>query len=332
MRYLLIYLLLPIAGMMLIFVMGPKPKYPKYNADLPQLNMQLNDLEAYVNKRESQFPEMLSENRSKIIWHNGVAQTEYSIVYLPGFSATPMEADPMHREFAKRYGCNIYLHRLAKHGIHNDLEIFADLTPKDMIDSAKEAIAIGRLLGKKVIVMSTSTGSTLSTYLAAENNGDIHSLIMYSPNFNLHDPNSRIAMFPWGNRLMQTIVGKYRSPNFPKEAAPYWNGRYRIEGLVALIYMVNETMTDDRFKKIDIPYFVGYWYKNDEECDKIISVKRIKEFEELTQTPDNQKRVVPFDKVDAHVICSPFMSKDLEGVTQATNDFAEQVLGLIPIE
>ncbi len=58
-------------------------------------------------------------------------------------------------------------------------EAFLDVTPKDWIDAAKEALAIGHLLGDKVGLMSCSTGSTLSVYLAAENPEAVDGLIMY---------------------------------------------------------------------------------------------------------------------------------------------------------
>ena len=43
---------------------------------------------------------------------------------------------------------------------------------EDYVDSAKEAVAIGKMMGKKVILMGCSTGSSLSLYLAAEDSAD----------------------------------------------------------------------------------------------------------------------------------------------------------------
>jgi len=308
------------------YLLGPKPNYPSYDGTLQPLNVALSKLDEYVVQKELKI-DAIPENKSKIVWNNGVEKTPYSIVYLHGFSASPYEAEPLHRDFAKRYGANLYLHRIARHGI-KDRELFKELTPKEMVDSAKEALAIGQLLGEKVIVMSTSTGSTLAMYLSALNPEAIHAHIMYSPNFDLYDANSKLAMKPWGLNLLKQLIGEYRSPKFPPAAKPYWTDEYRIEGLLALIYMVNETMTDENFKKIKVPYFIGYYYKNEEEQDKIISTKRIQEFNELTQTPESQKRLMPFPNVNAHVVCSPFMSQDLETVRKETFKFAEEILNL----
>lgn len=321
------FLLFLILLLGLVYALGPKTKYPEYDAKIEALNISFEELELKIQKDHQAFPDMLPDNRSELLWFGEKEKTEYSIVYLHGYSASPKEGEPVHKELAKRYGCNIYLARLPDHGIQ-DREVFANLTPKAMIDCAKEAIAIGQLIGEKVILLSTSTGSTLSTYLTAHNPDLVHSLIMYSPNFQLFDPKTKLAMQPWGMKILKTLIGEYRQPPFSEEAKLYWTDEYRIEGLSALIYLVNETMTDAIFKKIDKPYFIGYWYKNEEEMDKVISIERIKEFDKLTATSENQKRIVPFADVNAHVICSPIMSKDVDGVRQATFDFVEEVLDL----
>ena len=106
-------------------------------------------------------------------------------------------------EFAKRYGCNLYLPRLAGHGIDDD-DSFSDLRPEDLIASAKEAIAIGQLLGEKLILMSCSTGSTLSIYLSAENPEIVDAQFMFAPNIALHDPSAKLMTGPWGAAACRT--------------------------------------------------------------------------------------------------------------------------------
>ncbi|WP_053403848.1 hypothetical protein [Persicobacter sp. CCB-QB2] len=54
------------------------------------------------------------------------------------------------------------------------------MSPEGMVNSAKRAISIGKQLGEKVLVMSTSTGGTLGLYLAANNPEMIDALVCYS--------------------------------------------------------------------------------------------------------------------------------------------------------
>ena len=121
-------------------------------------------------------------------------------MYLHGFSASPMEGDPLHRELAERYGANLYLPLLSGHGLDNP-ESFKDLMPRDLIMSARRAITIGTALGKKVILMSCSTGSTVGTYVASYNPDLIHAHLMYSPNIDLKDKKSRLIVNPWGLQM-----------------------------------------------------------------------------------------------------------------------------------
>jgi len=72
-----------------------------------------------------------------------------------------MEGDPVHQNIAKQFHCNLYLARLAEHGI-DTTEDLMNLTAEAYWESAKLAYAIGKQLGKKVILMGTSTGGTLA--------------------------------------------------------------------------------------------------------------------------------------------------------------------------
>jgi len=318
--------LLLVCFLLVAFFLGPKTEYPSYSSKVDSLSLSFEELEEHIETDRQKHPKMLPENQASLHWFDGKQKTEYSIVYLHGFSASPKEGEPVHKELAQRYGCNLYLARLVEHGIQ-DSSVFENLSPKDLIESAKEAIAIGHLIGEKVIVMSCSTGSTLATYLAAENPNLIHSMIMYSPNFALYDSSSKIALAPWGKQIARAVVGEYRTPAFSEEAKKYWTDKYKVEGAIAVTHLLHETMTDEVFKKIDLPYFIGYWYKNEEVFDKVISIDRIKEFDALTSTPQDKKQVIPFASVGAHVICSPIMSKDVDTVRQATFAFIDKLIG-----
>lgn len=323
--------LLPI-GFLAFVVFGPQPKYDGFDAEIEPLEMSLEDLDKKIKNKDAAVLNLKPNNESRLFWADSIRKTEYAVVYLHGFSASPMEGDPTHRNFAKRYGFNLYVPRLAGHGL-DDTESFLNLQPKDLIESAKEAIAVGKLIGEKVILMSCSTGSTLSIYLAAEHPDEFESLIMYSPNIDLKSATSELLTLPWGLNVARMVTGKYwyayRSPD--SEAAKYTTNIYRTEGLISLKTLIEETMTAENFKKINIPYFLGYYFKNENEKDPVVSVDDMLWFDRSTSTPADKKRLVPFPNVKTHVIPSGIHSKDLAAVQSATYQFAEEVLGLIPL-
>src|SRR5258706_3448700 len=107
-----------ILTLILIYWMGPKPTHPKYSRELPEIPDNAEMLEKYINGVEAQH-KLKPDNNARIIWNNDSLKekTGYAIVYLHGFSASSKEGDPVHIDFAKKFGCNLYLSRLAEHGI-----------------------------------------------------------------------------------------------------------------------------------------------------------------------------------------------------------------------
>ncbi|WP_421895400.1 alpha/beta hydrolase [Marinoscillum sp.] len=333
MKRLLKILIFPLV-LFFIYFFGPRPQFDELEApNIELMDISLDSLDRYVKVKDLNIPDLKPGNESLIVWADSVRKTRYSVVYLHGFSASPMESNPTHLNFAKAFGFNIYLPLLAGHG-RKSIESFADLQPNDLIRDAKEAIAIGQLIGEDVIVMSCSTGSTLAIYLAGENKELIDALIMYSPNIALKDPTAQLVTGPWGSQIIQWVVGPYWNPNAPDEdgdAQKYWTRTYRTEGLIALQSLLDQTMTPEVFKAITQPYFVGYYYKNETEQDGTISTEAIRSFVSQTATPELQRMVVTFPDAGEHVIANPLKGRSVQEVQDSTARFAEQILKLNPM-
>lgn len=321
-----------IIGISITFMLGPKPPVPKLNPTPISSSISIQDLDSVIALQESAFENLKPGNESRIVWANdSVQKTEYAVVYLHGLSASHEEGNPVHQEFAKRYGCNLYLSRLYGHGLDlpNALE---DLTPENYLQSAKDAIAIGKTLGEKLIVMCCSTGGTLAFYLAAHD-PEIEAIIAYSPNIDIYDPNANILTMPWGLQLAQLAFGgKNRSYEAPEEFKKYWQTSYRLEGLQTTKVLINHTMTPETFVAVNQPVFIGCYYKDEERQDKIVSVEAMRRLFAQLGTSENEKEFVEFTEVDAHIITNPQRSKDVESVMQETFEFAENVVGLTPVK
>ena len=85
---------------------------------MPVVPAEAVPLEQYVQKEEAAH-KLKPDNEARILWANDSLKnkTEYSLVYLHGFTASQGEGDPVHRDMAKKFGCNLYLSRLAEHGV-----------------------------------------------------------------------------------------------------------------------------------------------------------------------------------------------------------------------
>ncbi len=325
----IIWIAIIIIILAVIYFLGPKPAKPNLNAKInEEITADLEKLEQEIIQSENATPNLKEDNEARIIWANPEKKekTEFVVVYMHGFSASFKEGFPVNEDFAKRYGCNMYGARLFGHGL-SDEEALVDLTPENYLETAKHAVAIGRQLGEKVILMSTSTGGTLSLAIAAENQW-VHALIMYSPNIDVADKSANIFSKPWGMQIARLIQGKYNEYDDPPEVQKYWQSKYRLEAVQAMKGLVDATMTEETFKKVTQPIFLGFYYKNEEEKDPTVSIDRMLEMFEQVSTPTNKKWKVAFPNAGVHPIPSGILSKDVKSVEEKTFEFAEKVLGM----
>ncbi len=318
------YILFSLAGLAIVYAVGPVPTYPVPDAQTTQIALTVQNVEAYVKEQESKVS-LKPDNEARIIWADSVRQTEYAVVYLHGFSACQEEGNPLHREFAARYGFNLYLSRLPMHGETNP-DAFKDMTPQALINGAKEAIAIGKILGKKIILMGCSTGGTLAVYLA-QNDPDIAALLLYSPNIDIANPASELLTAPWGQQIARVVSGgMYHNWQANDAQKEYWQTSYRIEGLSAVKALVEKTMVPEVFARVKQPVFMGYYYKDEKHQDDVVSVQAMHTFFDQLGTPAHLKRKVSFPEAGAHVICGRLFSKDVESVKKETFAFADELL------
>lgn len=312
--------------LIVVYFLGPRPSLPKYTEYLPAVPAGAADLERYITINEAKH-KLKPDNEARILWLNDSLKqkTDYAVVYLHGFSASQEEGDPVHYEFAQKFGCNLYLSRLDAHGI-DTTEPLANFTAEGVWNSAKEAYAIGKQLGRKVILMSTSTGGTLALKLAATY-PDIAGLILLSPNIAINDPNAWLLNNHWGLQIAHLVKGKY---NIAKDTTAiykqYWDNKYRMEGAVQLEELIETTMKESVFKKVTQPTLLLYYYKDDKHQDNVVKVSAMKRMFAQLGTPENLKRQVAIPNAGDHVIGSYIKSKDLQTVEEECDKFAEEVL------
>ena len=89
-----------LAIVVIAYVLGPSVNFEKVEPSVASLNVPIGELETYIASNESMAPPIKQDNESRIIWADGPTQTEYAIVYLHGFSASPMESYPVHVDVA----------------------------------------------------------------------------------------------------------------------------------------------------------------------------------------------------------------------------------------
>jgi len=326
--------LILISILIIAYFSGPKFPKPELNRNLPAIQLQANEAESFIKNKESKL-KIKPDNESRIIWANDSLKNKTSccLLYLHGFSASWYEGNPVHIDFAHRYGMNLYIPLLASHGI-DTTEALIDMTPDRLYESAKEALVVAHSLGEKVILMGTSTGGTLMLKLAAEFPEMMSGLILLSPNVAINNSAAFLLSKPWGLKIARSVYkGNYRVTNndFASEDCKYWNCKYRLEAIVYLQQLVEATMTKETFAKINTPLFLGYYYKDEQNQDQTVKVDAmLKMFDEIG-TPENLKQKVAFPEAGVHPIGSKLFSKSWQEVEKTSYRFAEEKLGLAPV-
>ena len=316
----------------IVYFVGPHPSHPVYAKELPTVPAIASGLETFITQQESQH-KIKKDNEARIVWANDSLKqkTEYAIVYLHGFSACQEEGNPVHRNLAKQFGCNLYLSRLSQHGIDTTDALYG-MTAENLWESAKQAYAIGKQLGNKVILMGTSTGGTLALQLAAAY-PEIAGLVLLSPNIAINDPNAWLLNDPWGLQIARLVKGSKLNTagKDSPEYKQYWNKQYRLEATVQLEEMLETTMNKATFESVKQPTLTLYYYKDEKNQDPVVKVSAMKEMMTQLGTAANLKKMVAIPEAGSHVLGSPIQSKDIVSVEKEAVDFLKTTLQLKPV-
>lgn len=330
-----------------IYFAGPSPAAPSYKKEFPVVPSDPVLLESFIRGNEAQH-KLKPDNEARIVWADGGTgsgnpgiradtgkrRTEWSIVYLHGFSASQGEGDPIHRMLAKRFGCNLYLSRLAEHGI-DTVEVMVNLSADGLWESAKQALAIGQQIGNKVILVGTSTGGTLALQLAAAYPDKVAAIVLLSPNIEINDPNAWVLSKHWGLQIAHKVTGSdyvISKEDFGPLYHQYWYPKYRLEAAVALQELLVTTMNKETFEKVSQPTGLFYYYKDSVHQDSTVKVSAmLSMFDQLgTATALKYKQAIP--DAGSHVIGSSLRSHDVEGVENGVVKFLTEIVHVAPAD
>lgn len=240
------------------FLLGPRVEVgpPEPHGPVPSLEA----LDDWLAAEEARFDDITPGAERKIVWADATRKTRtpLALVYLHGFSASRPEVAPLCDDVARALGANLYYARLRGHGRPG--AALGEVTVAQWLADALEALDIADRLGERVVLIGTSTGGTLATWLAArpEARGRIEAMVLISPNFGPRDGRSRALTWPWGLQLAEASLGAERSwePANP-QMARYWTTRYPVRALLPMMALV-ELVEDLPPEAVDVRTLVIY--------------------------------------------------------------------------
>lgn len=317
--------MLAIVTVLVIYRIGPVMDTAPADSKLPLVKYDITSVESYVKNFEAEF-KIKKDNEARIIWGDSAKKkTEYVLLYIHGFSASWYEGYPTNVNFANAFKCNAYFARLDQHGLDTE-DALLHMEPKGLYDSAKEALLVAKTLGDKVIIMSTSTGGTLSLMLAADYPDLVDGLVMYSPNIEMRQKATKLLPEPWGLQLGSISEGgKMRHLTGSALEDEYWYLNYRLEGVVYLQQLVNQRMNKATYSKVKCPVFLAYYYKDEDHQDDVVSVEAMMTM--YDQLGSDKKVKTAFPDAGRHTIAF-IEAASPQKVSDATIAFATEYLGM----
>ena len=127
------------------------------------------------------------------------------------------------------------------------------------MQDVSEAMAIGRSIGDRVLVISTSTGATLAAAAALDDATmeNVGGLIFVSPNFGINSRAASLLTWPFARQWLPLIVGDSRNSE-PRNMlhARYWTTTYPTTALLPMAALVEAD--GGRFSGMSAPALFYY--------------------------------------------------------------------------
>jgi len=306
----------------LAIVLGPRVKVDT-SFTLPTLP---DNLDKFLQDSEAQFTDITSGAEKSIHWHTPnqteKVQTELAFTYFHGFSATRQESMPVPKRIAEHFKSNIYYTRLAGNGRSD--EAMAEGSVNSWIADAVESLSICKRLGKRTVIIGTSTGASLAWWVAnqPEFKEQIAALVFFSPNFGLADAKGPLLAAPWGKQIAEMVIGPYRRGTVESEQhGKYWATSYPTRALLPMMGLVKLAKKISR-RKNKIPVFIIY-----SPHDTTVNASKIESFYDAIRSTKDRLIIDNPTATSQHVIVGDILApENNDAATESTIAFLEKVL------
>ena len=265
------------------------------------------DPDDYLATQEARIEHLIDGQQKQILWVNPEQKnrTPWAIVYLHGFSASNQEMAPVPQNVARALGANLYLTRLTGHGLQKNA--LQNLSTDQLLNDAHEAYLIGEKLGDRVLLIGKSTGATLASWMAKQDQYNrIAALSLLSPNYGPKHPMAGLVYFRWGDKILRWVMGDRCVQDARSEIhARYWSLDYPCAAILPMMALVKLTLQPKQLRPTQ-PVQIIY-----SPHDQVVDTKMIEAF--FRSLPNKQKQIQKFLKSadpNQHVLAGDAISPE----------------------
>jgi len=247
-------------------------KYEMPRFSFPDLKIP-GDVQGWIAAKESRVPDIRPGNEKGFQWAKGDrGQTDVALVYLHGWSASRGEIQPVMESVGEDLRANVFFTRLKGHG--RTTEAMTEAEVEDWLLDAWEALLVGRRIGKKVVLVGTSTGASLALWLAHHKPELVEGVVLISPNFGPKDRWARLVLSPLGRKIAWLVEGNYREWE-PQNAfeARYYTYKQPLSSLIPMLRLADHSRALP-LEKIQVPVLALYT-EHDTTADPVLIKKHV---------------------------------------------------------
>ena len=273
---------------------------------MPQDPCEPDSVEAWLNAAEAESAAAaarpITAGTEKLVAWNGGApcRTDLALVFIHGYTGSRQSVAPVPAQVAARLEANLFCTRLTGGGLGADA--IGAVTLGDWQRDMAEAVRIGAVIGRRVVLVTMSTGCPLAAWWV-ERHPETAALVLLSPNFWPRNRGVSLLLSPAGPLLARLLVGRYRDLSGKSEIEDrYWTTRHHSRSLVPMMQAVRLGRRTP-LEQIRCPVLVVYT-----EQDRVVSVAAIKRaYERIGST---RKRLVEFAAAEQHELAGAIQAPD----------------------
>lgn len=283
------------------------------------------DPAGYLAAQEATFFDITPGTEKRILWAGAPgARTDLSVLYVHGFSASSEEIRPVPDEVAAALGANLVFTRLAGHGRGG--AAMAEPQLGDWMADMSEALAVARAVGERVLILSVSTGGTLTALALTQPDlaEDVMGAAFLSPNFGLHARSEFLLTLPGARWTVPLLIGQERG-FAPHNAAQerYWTTRYPTVALLPMAAAARAARAAS-YERVTVPALFLF-----SEADLVVSPRETRKIAARWGAPAQVETLTLTEGDDpmSHIIAGDIMSPGSTAATTAAIVDWAQALG-----
>lgn len=274
-------------------------------------------------------------NEPRLVRH-APDRSPVAFLYVHGFGASRAEGEAVLDPLAAEMGANTLYMLLPGHGT-DDPDHHASGTAAAYLSATAQAFEEARQLGERLVIVGSSTGGLLATWLAAEHPDEVAALILASPFYAFARPEAVLLDKRLGALLVPMVQGPDRyagwkvNPEGRVQQPGYdqhWTTHQRTSIMFQLADLRRALATRETFEKVKAPTLLMYYDKDPEHTDGVVDVGAIRTAFGQLGGPgggDARSRLVNIEDGN-HILMSAHVRTDKERINKEIRSFLAAVL------